>query len=80
MTEEPEEKQNELVTATISALNDLPLLSRLEFAKNLILERGGNRHSWPQDAVLVVANDVLADVIQILKRHPLAAQLRTPEP
>lgn len=78
--EQQEEKPNELVIATVSALRDLPILSRLEFAKNMILERGGDRHSWPQDPVLIVVNDVLAEAIEALKKNPLAAQLRTPAP
>ena len=75
-----EQQQNGLVATTISALNDLPIISRLEFAKNMIFDRGGDRHSIPQDPVLIVVNDVLADVIKVLDKHPQAAQLRTPAP
>jgi len=80
--EQPEgdEQQNEVIAATIAALDDLPIISRLEFAKNLVFDNGGDRHRLPQDPVLIVVNDTLADVIEVLKKHPPAAQLRTPGP
>jgi hypothetical protein len=81
MIEEQENRTNEQLTAAVvSAMNDLPILSRLEFAKNMVLENGGNRHNVGHDPVLVLVNDILADVIQVIKRHPVAAQLRAPEP
>jgi hypothetical protein len=62
-----------------AALDDLPILSQLEFARNLVFSRGGDKNSNP-DPALVIAADVLADVIEVLKRNPKAANLRSPEP
>jgi hypothetical protein len=73
--------ENDLETARMVtlALGDLPILARLEFARNMIFGRGGDKHSTP-DPVLVVATDVLSGVIEVLKKHPAAANLRTPAP
>jgi hypothetical protein len=75
-----QDQQKELIAATIHALNDLPIISRLEFAKNLVFDKGGDRHNVPQDPVLIVINSVLEDVIRVLEKHPQAAQLRSPAP
>lgn len=56
--------------AVVNAMNGLPLLARLEFVKNIIFDRGGSRDSAPQDEALIVANDVLRDVIELVKKLP----------
>jgi hypothetical protein len=61
------------------ACDDLPILARLEFARNLVFGRGGDKDSNP-DPVLLVATGVLTGVIEVLKKHSSAANLRRPEP
>jgi hypothetical protein len=78
--EEEQNEQERLVHEVTFALNDLPILSRLEFAKNLLMGNGGDRHSLPQVPGLVIAHEVITEVIAVLKKHPTAAQLRTPQP
>jgi hypothetical protein len=62
------------------ATDDLPILSRVEFAKNLIFDHGGDRNNLPQDPILITAVEVLSGVIQVLRANPTAASLRSPEP
>jgi hypothetical protein len=66
--------------ATVAAMEDLPILARLEFVQSLLLSRGGSRDALPRDMVLVTAEEVLDGVIRVLKKHPRAAKLRWPEP
>jgi hypothetical protein len=72
--------EEKLIDATVSALNDLPILARLEFAKNMVFHVGGDKNGLPQDLVLIAVHDVLDDIAEVLKKHPAAAQLRSPEP
>ncbi len=65
-----------LLEATVSALDSLPILARLEFVKNLIFDRGGDKHCHSKDLVLVAAATVLDGVITVLKKHPDSAGLR----
>lgn len=62
------------------AMNNLPIISRLEFAKNLIADHGGERDLLPQDAVLVAAAEILGEVIEVLRQHPRLARLRGNNP
>ena len=62
------------------ALNDLPILARLEFARNLLQSNGGDKDSLPQKAELVIALDVIGDVIKVLEKRPPAGTLRTTNP
>ena len=71
---------NELTEATAKAMYDLTIISRLEFVRNLIFDKGGDGNSIPQDATLVAATDILDGVIDVLIKHPRAARLRNPEP
>jgi len=80
MTAEENKATPKLLMATVDALNDLPILARLEFVKNVIFGSGGNKDGLPQNPVLILAHDVLSDIIEVLKKHPTAAGLRTPEP
>jgi hypothetical protein len=59
---------------------NLPILERLEFAKNLLLSRGGDPDSVPVDPLLVAVSDVVIGVIEVLRAHPDAGRLRIPEP
>ena len=70
---------NGTVKSVTLALDDLPILARLEFARNLVFGRGGDRNSDP-DPLLVIATDVLNDVIEVLKNNAAAANLRRPVP
>lgn len=69
----------ETLKSTVYALSDLPILTRLEFAANLVFDRGGDRSSEPRDWHAVLLNDVLRGVIGILKTHPEAAALERPD-
>jgi hypothetical protein len=69
-----------LIKSVVRSLDDLPILVRLEFARNIIFNRGGDETSEPQDAVLVTATKILNGIIEVLRAHPQAAGLRTPEP
>jgi hypothetical protein len=77
--EEQKTEEEKIVHEVTSALNDLPILARLEFAKNLLMGNGGDRHSLPQLPGLVIAHEVVTDVIRVLEKHTAAAQLRTPK-
>jgi hypothetical protein len=66
-----------LVTAMVLALDDLPIVERLKFVKNYIHGNGGDRWVRPSDPGLVMVNDVIDEVIEVLKRNPVAANLRT---
>lgn len=69
-------KEADLSKSVVGAMDDLPILERLQFAKNLIFDKGGDGASVPQDPTLVVATEVITGVIQVLKAHPRAAKLR----
>jgi len=64
----------------IDAFDGLPILCRLEFVKNVLLNSGGEKGSNPMDPTLVVVAEILAGVVEVLEAHPTAAQLRSPEP
>jgi hypothetical protein len=70
----------ETLDATISALNSLSILSRLQFVANLLFDNGGSRHSDPKDWNVVLATEVLGDVIRVINTHPKVAELRRPKP
>jgi len=74
-----QEKEFKLITSTVIAMNDLTILARLEFVKNIIFDKGGDKNGLPNDNELILANDVLDDVIEVLKKYPRAARLRNPD-
>jgi hypothetical protein len=79
--ETPAEKAaEEASNAVVRAMNDLPILARLEFVKNIIFDRGGSRGQDTQEEVLIIAADVLGGVIEDLKANHTVAQLRSPQP
>jgi len=80
MTSEIENGKAQLIMEVVDAMNDLTILARLEFAKNIVFGNGGNKGGYPQNPALILAHDVLSDVIDVLKKHPKAGGLRTPEP
>ncbi len=65
-----------IVTEISEAFDDLPILSRLEFAKNVMFSRDGDKTAVPVDPVSMIVTEVLSGVIDILKKHPAAAKLR----
>jgi hypothetical protein len=69
-----------LAADIVFALDDLPILERLEIAKNLVEANGGHKHAAGSNFQLMVVYDILGDVIKVLERHPTAAKLRTAEP
>jgi len=79
MANQEEQKLHKLEIATACAMSTLPVLARLKFVKSIILMRGGDRDDAQHDAALVTAGDILEGVIDVLKKHPKAARLRTPE-
>ena len=80
MNNETEKQNTELIMATASAMDNLPIIYRLEFVKNLIFDKGGDANGLPNDGVLILAFDVLNDVIDVLRKTPKVAQLGAPEP
>ena len=78
VTKQTEEEK--LVHDVTFALNDLPILARLQFAANLILGNGGMKDTVDQVPALIVAHEVISDVIKVLEKHPLVAELHTPKP
>jgi hypothetical protein len=70
----------EITAQVIRALDDLPILARLQFARNLIHANGGDKHSLPQHSELVIVLGVIDDVIDVLEKRPPAAKLRTTAP
>lgn len=73
-----------LIARVASAFDDLPIVARIEFAKNLVFDRDGDKHSLPADgpqsAVSILAVEILDGVIEVLKAHPAAAKLNDPSP
>ena len=81
MTKASETREEELSTRVSRAMDDLPILARVEFVKNIIFDRGGSRDSYPHDETLVIATDVLDGVVEILRKNRVVAQFRgDPEP
>ena len=83
MTGEREEHQaeiNRLVRDANLALNELPIVERLQFVAQMILLSGGVQGSIATVPSLVLAHEALNNVIGIIKKHPKVAQLRGAEP
>jgi hypothetical protein len=70
---------DDITLATVDAMNELPILSRLKFAESLLVGRFGARDSSPRDMVVVMANEVIRGVIDVLEKYPRAAKLRDPQ-
>ncbi len=71
----------------VAAVNDLPVLARLEFVRHLIFRRYGSTDHIPiggrsmqADAAMQGAVDILDGVIEVLKKRPRSARLDAPAP
>lgn len=62
--------------AVVLALEDQPLLVRLEFVRSMMAASGGDKISTPSDPNLVVATEVLSSAIEILGTYPKVAMAR----
>jgi hypothetical protein len=69
-----------LLIATCCAMDELPIIARLEFVKNIVTQNGGDKNDETYKPALALAGDVLMGVIDVLRAHKSAGQLRTPEP
>ena len=79
-TDEIFHAEEELMRTVRKSLDDLPILARLEFVANLVFDNGGLKDDAGRIPGLVIAHEVITDVINVLAKHPSAAQLRTPKP
>lgn len=70
---------SDLLCMVAHGLDDLPILARLEMAKNLVCDNGGEDGEGPLNPVCVLVGKILRDVIEVLGDHPEAAQLRRPD-
>jgi hypothetical protein len=60
------------------AFDDLPILARLEFISNVICTRAGESGNRSRDKALAVADQVLDEVIRVLRTVPNLDELRGP--
>jgi hypothetical protein len=73
------DREEKFVCDIVRAMKNVPIISQLEFAKNLLFDHGGDRGSAPQDPVAVAATEIIEGVIEVLRKHPRAARLRRPD-
>jgi hypothetical protein len=66
--------------AVIDAFTDMPILSRLEFVKNLLVGHGGERRNVESDPALVIATEILKETIDVVKDWPKMTKWPAPEP
>jgi hypothetical protein len=66
----------ELVDDIVRAVDDLPIISRLEMVGNILQANGGERHSTPQSQIMIVAFEILTQATEVIRKHPAAADLR----
>lgn len=69
-----------IVDQITRACEALPILSRLEFAKNLICNKIGEPGDASFDPLLGTAEELLAGVIRVLMTVRTVAELRFPAP
>lgn len=69
-----------MIKEIASACEDLPILARLEFAKNLICNKIGELGDPSFDPCLGTAEELLSGVIKVLRTVPRVAELRLPQP
>jgi hypothetical protein len=79
-TDELFDAEEKIMQTVRKSVDDLPILARLEFAANLVFDNGGLKDDAGRIPGLVIAHEVITDVINVLAKHPSSAQLRTPEP
>jgi len=73
-----EEMMEKAAMEVVRSMNDLPIIARIQFARNVLLDRGGNRGADADvkyDPLLQVAAEVLAGVKEVLRQNPQAAVL-----
>ena len=68
------------VETILHGFEDVPILARLEFVKNLVVGNGGDNLSRPSNPSMVLSAEILREVIDVLKTYPKAAGLRAPKP
>jgi hypothetical protein len=71
----PRETIDALVTQIVSAVDDLPILARLQFAGNLVHDNGGMRNTFEQNPMLIAAVEIIAGVRHLLETYPETANL-----
>jgi len=76
MNVESNKIDEQLIVDIVNSMDDLPILSRLEFAKSLVFDKGGDKNSLPREASLVTAVRVLDGVIEALKKRPKTASAK----
>jgi hypothetical protein len=64
------DREDQVMNAVVRAMNDLPILQRLEFVRNTIFDAGGDRSGLPRNPGLVVATEVLSEVMNALAKKP----------
>lgn len=76
------ELEDHVVTArsVVEAFEDVPIVYRLQFVKMIVLGRGGEMASVPNDPALIVAAQMLDRIIDMMERHPAMAKFGRPEP
>ena len=77
---DPREEAGVPVWQVARAIDDLPILARLEMARNLLLANGGSKDALELKPALVLVHDIICDVIKVLDKRPRVAKLRTPNP
>ena len=80
MNEQDKIVRRSLLETSVEAFDNLPILTRLEFVRNLLVINGGEFGSIPQDPVMVMAGEIVKGVIEVLAARPRTAKLRSPEP
>ena len=82
-TENPDDeltdREDEFVSDIVRAMKGLPIISQLEFTKNLLFDHGGDRGSAPLNPITLAATEIIDGVIEVLRKHPRAARLRRPD-
>jgi hypothetical protein len=69
-----------LASSIASAFDDLPVVARLRFVKNLIFDHGGDKISVPKDSKLVLSVEILTSVIDDLEKGPVGSRLPVRRP
>lgn len=80
MTQDAKNLQETQIKELIDAFSDLPILARLEFVANILLQREGDleEDDAPIDTNIAVAQRVLWGAIHILRTVPQVDDLRGP--
>jgi len=78
----PNKQEPVLSEEFVTAVNDLPVLARLEVVRNVLFRRYGSTNytpigglSMPEDPTMQGAVDILDGVIEVLKKRPRTSRL-----